>query len=38
MAPTQPFEAVWLLFVLPASEFKNFTFCPHSVLVGFLWI
>jgi hypothetical protein len=33
-----PFKAQWLLYVPPGLTFINFTFCPHSVFMCFVWI
>jgi hypothetical protein len=34
----EPFNTQWSLFALPGVTFTNFTFCPHSVFVCFVWI
>ena len=33
-----PFKAQWLLYVPPSLTFNNYTFCPHSVFMCFVWI
>jgi len=33
-----PFKAHWLLYVQPGLTFSNSTFCPHRVVMCFMWI
>ena len=35
---TQPFRVLWSLFVTQALILTNSTFCPHSVVMCFVWI
>ena len=38
MAQYEHLKAPWLLNVPPGLMFTNYTFCPHSVLMCFVWI
>ena len=34
----QRFKAQWLLYVPPGLTFNSSAFCPHNVIMCFVWI